>query len=279
LFTGTDLYNLYKLGWFTTGRDQAARDLLEAVQGRIKSGEIKADIAFLFSNHEPGESIESDRLFKMAASYDIPLICFSYEKFRSRHGKHELQTGALPSWRLDYEREVMVRLQDYHPELCVLAGFMLIVGEEMCQQYDMINLHPAAPGGLTGTWQEVIWQLIDSKAEESGVMIHLVTPELDKGPPVTYCTYSIRGEPFDRYWQEIQGKSIEEIKREGEDNRLFRLIRQYGLAREFPLIIATLKAFSRGEVKINSNKKVINAEGKPIKGYNMTDEINELIRG
>ena len=58
----------------------------------------------------------------------------------------------------------MNRLQGFHPDLCVLAGYMLIVGEEMCQRYNMINLHPAAPGGPTGTWQEVIWQLIDSKA-------------------------------------------------------------------------------------------------------------------
>ncbi|GAH59253.1 unnamed protein product, partial [marine sediment metagenome] len=43
------------------------------------------------------------------------------------------------------------------------------------QRYNMVNLHPAAPGGPTGTWQEVIWQLIENKAEETGVMMHLVT--------------------------------------------------------------------------------------------------------
>ena len=171
----------------------------------------------------------------------------------------------------------MKRLKGFHPDLCVLAGYMLIVGKEMCQKYNMINLHPAAPGGPTGTWQEVIWQLIESEAEETGVMMHLVTPELDKGPPVTYCTFSIRGEPFDRYWAEIQGKSVAEIKKEqGENNRLFQLIRQHGLAREFPLIIATLKAFSQGKIRISPEKQVVDAEGKPIKGYNLTDEIKTV---
>jgi folate-dependent phosphoribosylglycinamide formyltransferase PurN len=156
---------------------------------------------------------------------------------------------------------------------------MLIVGEEMCRRYNMINLHPAAPGGPKGTWQEVIWQLIETKAESTGVMMHLVTPELDMGPPVTYCTFPIRGKPFDKYWQEIEGQSVEEIKKsQGESNRLFKLIRKHGLAREFPLIIATLKAFSQGKVKIKEGK-VVDAAGKPIKGYNLTGEIDELVKG
>jgi len=156
---------------------------------------------------------------------------------------------------------------------------MLIVSAEMCQRYNMINLHPAAPGGPTGTWQEVIWQLIDSKAQETGAMMHLVTPELDKGPPVTYCTFPIRGKPFDKYWEEIERHPLEEIKKQGENNPLFKLIREYGLAREFPLIISTLKAFSQDKVKISADKKVTDADGEPIKGYNLTDEINELVKG
>ena len=79
--------NRYKFGWFSTGRDKAARDLLEAVQSSIKPGEIKAEIAFVFSNREPGESGESDRFFKMVEDYNIPLICFSYQKFKSQPGQ------------------------------------------------------------------------------------------------------------------------------------------------------------------------------------------------
>ena len=253
---------------------------MQAVISSIKRGEIKADIVFVFSNREPGETKESDLFFELVKSYHIPLISFSCHKFKARGGVSVTgQAEALPSWRLDYDREVMNRLQGFHPDLCVLAGYMLIVGEEMCQRYNMINLHPAAPGGPTGTWQEVIWQLIDNEAEETGAMMHLVTPELDKGPPVTCCTFPITGEPFDRYWHEIKGGSTEELKKQGEDNSLFKLIRQHGLAREFPLIIATIKAFSQGKVKITADKKVVTAEGRPINGYNLTDEINELVEG
>jgi len=269
---------LYQLGWFSTGRDKAARDLLQAVQSSIKPGEIEAEIAFVFSNREPGESEESDLFFELVKKYHIPLISFSYQKFKVRQSTPVMeQAGSLLLWRLDYDREVMSRLQDFRPDLCVLAGYMLIVGKEMCQRYNMINLHPAAPGGPTGTWQEVIWQLINSEVQETGVMMHLVTPELDKGPPVTYCTFSIRGKPFDRYWQEIKGYPLEEIKKQGENNPLFKLIRKHGLAREFPLIISTLKAFSQGKVKITAGK-VVDSNGKPINGYNLTDEINEQVK-
>ena len=270
---------MYQLGWFSTGRDKAARDLLQAVNSSIKLGEIKAEIAFVFSNREPGESGESDLFFKLVENYHIPLICFSYRKFKASKGSSITgQAGTLPLWRFDYDREVMNRLQGFHPDLCVLAGYMLIVGEEMCYRYNMINLHPAAPDGPTGTWQEVTWQLIDNKAQETGVMMHLVTPELDKGPPVAYCTFSIRDKPFDKYWQEIKGYPIKEIKtRQGENNPLFKLIRKQGLAREFPLIISTIKAFSQGKIKIMAGK-VVDADGRQIKGYNLTDEINEVVR-
>jgi folate-dependent phosphoribosylglycinamide formyltransferase PurN len=261
---------MYKLGWFSTGRDKAARDLLTVVQRSIALGEIKAEIVYVFSNREPGESKESDLFHKLVESYGLPLICFSYRKFKASRG--------LIS-RLDYDREVMNQLKGFHADLCVLAGYMLIVGEEMCQRYNMINLHPAAPGGPKGSWQEVIWQLIDSQAGETGVMMHLVTPELDEGPPVAYCTFPIRGKPFEKYWQEIEGQPLAEIKRrQGENNRLFRLIRKHGLAREFPLIIATIKAFSQGKVRIEAGK-VVGADGRPINGYNLTDEINEQIKG
>jgi phosphoribosylglycinamide formyltransferase-1 len=255
---------IQKLGWFSTGRDKAARDLLTVVQRSIALGEIQAEIAFVFCNREPGESKQSDLFQRLVKSYGLPLITLSSQNFEAG--------------RPEYDREVMKRLKEYQADLSVLAGYMLIAGEEMCRKYDMINLHPAAPGGPKGSWQEVIWQLIETKAEETGVMMHLVTPQLDEGPPVAYCAFPIRGEPFDRYWQEIEGQPVDEIKKtQGESNRLFKLIRRQGLAREFPLIIATLKAFTRGKVRIRKGN-LVGANGRAIKGYNLTCEIDKLLK-
>ena len=287
---------MYEFGWFSTGRDRAARELLQAVNSSIKLGEIRAKIAFVFCSRESGESPESDLFIRLVERYGIPLICFSSHRFKDEFKRlrnyylerSESQqiplSGGVKSmlkhpWRQEYDRRVMANVEGFHPDLCVLAGYMLIVGAEMCQRYNMINLHPAAPGGPAGTWQEVVWQLIDNRAQETGVMMHLVTPELDKGPPVTYCTFPIRGEPFDRYWRKMEKLPSNSSKRHDGRNSLFRLIRQQGLAREFPLITSTLKAFSQGKVKLTTDKKVVDADGRPINGYNLTDEINKLVKG
>jgi len=272
---------MYQLGWFSTGRGDGSKGLLKAAQDSISSGELNANIEFVFCSRERGETEATNRYLDMVTDYGIPLVSLSYQRYKSMRGMPKPNPlEPLPSWRLDYDREVMKLLGDFQPDLCVLAGFMLIVGPEVCRKYNMINLHPAAPGGPTGTWQEVIWQLIDNKAQETGGMMHLVTPEMDKGPPVTYCTFPIRGKSFDRYWSEIERHPLSEVKkREGENNPLFKLIRQHGLAREFPLIISTLKAFSQGKIKITAGKKVVDSEGSPINGYNLTDEINELVEG
>jgi phosphoribosylglycinamide formyltransferase-1 len=265
---------MYRIGWFSTGRDKAARDLLLTVWNGISRGELKAEISFVFSNREPGEDMESDLFFDLVRDYRLPLIHLSSRKFKATSGPY-----LSPEWRLEHDREVIKRLEGYAPDICILAGYMLIVGPEMCQRYTMINLHPAAPGGPQGTWQEVIWKLIEAKAGDTGAMMHLVTPELDKGPPVAYCTFPIRGEPFDRYWKEVEGYSPSQVKIEKDKvEPLFRLIRSEGLKREFPLIVATLKAFSEGRVRVEKGK-VLSARGEVIAGQDLTHEINEAVKG
>lgn len=236
-----------KISWFSTGGGEASRQLLTAVHDEILTGRLNAEISFVFCNRGLGETEETDQFLALVRDYHLNLVYLSSKDFKSP-GKYK---PFSPEWRLEYDREVMKLLENFQPDICVLAGYMLIVSPEMCRRYRMINLHPAAPGGPQGTWQEVIWQLIESRAERTGVMMHLVTPELDKGPVVTYCTFSIRGKPFDRYWKK------------GENSRLFKEIRKHGLAREFPLIIATLKAFS---------------QGKTIDSYDLTVKINAAIK-
>jgi len=255
---------LLNIGWFSTGRDEAARQLLQAVQDKSHSGDINGKIGFVFSNREPGEAKESDLFFELVRSYNIPLVCLSHKKFKT--AKEEEDLGIKKEWRIKYDREVNKRIEPFAPDLCVLAGYMLIVSEELCQKYDMINLHPAPPGGPTGSWQEVIWTLIQNKAETAGAMMHLVTPELDRGPAVSYCLFSIKGEPFAEYW------------RRDDKNMLFRLIRQHELAREFPLSILTLQSLSRGEVGIK-DRRVIDAQGKLISGYNLSAKIDRAVEG
>lgn len=274
---------MYRLGWFSTGRDPAARKLLRAAVEAIGKGVVPAEISFVFSNREPGEAEESDEFFRMVRDYGIPLVTFSSRRFMPelrKRGRRDQE--ALSLWRILYDREVMERLRGYQADLHVLSGYMLIVGDEMCRKYKMINLHPAEPGGPKGTWQEVIWELIRRRAERTGVMMHLVTERLDEGPPVTYCTFPIRGGAFDSLWEgmerKLKEKTLEQVMREeGEAEPLFREIRRQGVKRELPLIVRTLKAFAEGKVEIRQGRPF--SGGKPLeRGYDLTEEVEEVVR-
>ena len=59
--------------------------------------------------------------------------------------------------------------------------------------------------------------------------------------------------------------------------RLFRHIRWAGIAREAPLVIETLRAFADGRIRID-NKRVVDAVGEPIEGYDLTEEIEASVR-
>jgi phosphoribosylglycinamide formyltransferase-1 len=267
-------------GWFSTGRDEAARQLLETVHSNLLSGEIKGRIQFVFVSREPGESPESDKFIALAQGYGIPVVTFSFNRFKARTAPQAAGTSAgWPEWRTEYDRQVMKRLKDYSPGICVMAGYMLILSPEMCHHFNFLNLHPAVPEGPTGTWQEVMWKLIESRATHAGAMMHLVTPELDRGPAVTFFQFPIHGGPFDAAWKELEGRPLNDIKRlEGENNRLFKLIRHHELIREFPLIVKTLKAFGDGRVAIR-DRKVVDGHGKLIRPYDLSREIDESLAG
>jgi phosphoribosylglycinamide formyltransferase-1 len=271
----------YKIGWFSTGRGSGSRALLKETQDAIKAGLLNADIEFVFCSREHGETEPTDQYLDMVKGYGIPLVSYSYQRYRSRRAMPNPDPDApLPQWRIDYDKDVLTMLRPYKPDLVVLAGFMLITTPVMCDAYEIINLHPAAPGGPAGTWQQVIWKLIEAKADTQGIKMHVAIPALDMGPTATYCTFSIRGPVFDPLWKQIQGKTVEEIKGgEGVENALFKKIREYGAVREVPLVIATLKAFSEGKVKITKDRKVVEAGGKPIEGYNLSKEIDVMVKG
>jgi len=266
------------IGWFSTGRDDAALDLLTAAMEAIQRGELDARIAFVFCNRERGEHEPTDVFLDLVESYGIPLITLSSRAFRRARGGALSKPGEpLPTWRHEYDSRVAELVSGYPFDIGVLAGYMLIFTEEVCERYPILNLHPAEPGGPAGTWQQVIWELMEQRAQRSGAMLHLATPRLDEGPPVTYCLFSLRGPAFDSLWQEIGERSSEEVREtEGEENRLFKEIRRHGAARELPLVVATLRAFAEGRVRIEGGR-VFAGEREVRGGYDLTPEIDAAV--
>jgi len=267
---------VYRLGWFSTGRDEAARELLQIVVNHISKRMIPAEIRYVFCNRERGESLESDRFIQFVESQKIPLRLLSSGDFLP-----SLRAKDKEAWRTLYHQEVAKRLQDFPVDTIVLAGYMLIVSPSFCESFPIINLHPAAPKGPKGTWQEVIWTLLQKRASETGVMMHLVTKDLDEGPAITFVTFSIKGGEFDRLWEDfnkkLKNRSFDQLmKEEAEDNPLFREIRKQGVRRELPLIVMTLKSLSEKRVKIE-NGKVLDDKGKEIDGFCLNEEVERYL--
>ena len=237
---------MLRIGWFSTGRGEGSRGLLSFVADAIESGRLDAQIEFVFSNREPGEAEGSDAFFELVASYALPLVTLSSTRYRREHGG-----GTVSRHRGGFDREAMRLLERFNPDVCALAGYMLICSGEMCRRYPLLNLHGALPDGPTGTWQSVIWQLIESRATRTGSMIHLATEEVDRGPVLSHCELPIAGDGFDEEWRRIAGRGVDELKsEEGEDNGLFRLIRSEGYRREPYLLLETLRAVADGRLLV-----------------------------
>lgn len=272
----------FKIGWFSTGRDPAARELLSIAHDNISSGFIPGEISFVFCNRDRGEKPESDAFMDLVQEYGYELVCLSSKKFKPELWEEGRSNNTkLEEWRRKFDTEVRLRLEGYEHSLDVLAGYMLIVSDVLCEHFNMINLHPATPWGPKGSWQEVIWELIGTRATETGVMMHLVTIELDRGPPITYCRFPIRGGDYEPPWSQLEKKletkSIKEIENEeNEAEPYFKLVREEGVKRELPLIIQTLKSFADGRIHIRSGV-VYESEKKIEGGYDLTDEIEKQI--
>ncbi|MCE2405696.1 MAG: hypothetical protein J4F43_11145 [Dehalococcoidia bacterium] len=258
---------MLRIGWFSTGRGPGSLGLLDHVQGLIAAGGLDARIEFVFTNREPGEAEGSDRFLRRVRDYGLPLVYHSSRRARRALG------GPPSAHRYEYDRQVMSRLDGFGPDVCVLAGYMLIVGPEMCRRYTMLNLHPALPTGPVGAWQEVIWQLIEARSDTTGAMVHLVTEEVDRGPMVSYVSIPIKGPTFDAGWRELEGRSIARLKEDpGEDLTLFQLIRQEGYRREPHLLAATLDAIAKGRVRIEHGT-VRDVSGARTDGLCLNDQV------
>jgi phosphoribosylglycinamide formyltransferase-1 len=274
---------MLRLGWFSTGRGPGSRNLLRTVMEKKASGILDVNIEFVFcnwdNNEEPNPKKEQrEMFFDMVRSYDIPLVTLSWKTFRP-----DLWERDQEAWRNEYGKKKREALSEYRFDVGVLAGYMLWVDDETCVTYDLINLHPALPGGPKGTWQECIWQLIKDDAKEHGIMIHLCTKEWDRGAALTYCGFPIRGNGYNKLWEQMHKKlrtrTIEQIKaEEGENEPLFAAIRKDGARRELPLIVSTIKQFADGNLKMIGQKAYY--KGRPLNGpFDLSDDVDGSVNG
>jgi phosphoribosylglycinamide formyltransferase 1 len=236
-----------RIGWLSTGRDVAACNLLADIVGRAQQDDLPLEVGVVFCDRERGESPESDRFLDLAQR-------LGYETVTLSSAKSWRETdSSRPQWRSAYHEQVMKLLRPYNLGVLVLAGYMLITSPAMCRRYAILNLHPALPDGPTGVWQDVIWELLGAGATQTGAMVNLVTPQLDRGPVISYDVFPISGGAYDKLWGQFRAKlktaSLEQIRAaEGEAEPLFAAIRSEGERREIPLLYQTVKQFVQGHL-------------------------------
>ncbi len=268
-----------RIGWFATGRGQGSRNLLRAAMDAIEQGRLDARIAVVFCNRERGEYEPTDGFLDIVESYGLPLVTLSHRRFRREHDGRTPRPGEpLPEWRAAYDLEVMRLLEPYPFDVGMLAGYMLIFTDEPCRCFPLLNLHPAAPGGPVGMWQEVVWELIRTRQRTSGNHIFRCTPELDRGPAVAYSLFPIRDTASEALWREMAPRDLDQaIAGEGEDNALFQEIRRRGSIREMPLVVETLRALASGSLRVEDNL-ILDASGRELpRGLDLTEAVERAL--
>lgn len=237
-----------RIGWLSTGRDPAASNLLAEVVARVARDDVDLEIAVVFCDRERGEAAASDAFLDLVERLGLRALSVSsaasWRAAAARGSDRE-------TWRVAFHERVIELLEQHDIEVLVLAGYMLIVSPAMCERFALLNLHPALPGGPVGTWQEVIWRLLESSASETGAMMHLATSELDRGPVIAYVRFPIQGANWDELWRRWRQKRAvldlaAIVAGEGEDERLFAAVRRHGEVREISLLYQTLRQFADG---------------------------------
>ncbi len=136
---------------------------LQAFIDAAESGDVALDIGLVFSNVESAFGLERAR------NAEISTACVSHRDYDDRES---------------FDRAVAGILDDYDPDLIVLAGFMRILSPWFVRRYAgrILNIHPALlplyPG--LNTHQRAI----DAGDEWHGSTVHFVTEELDGGPRI-----------------------------------------------------------------------------------------------
>jgi len=237
-----------RVGWFSTGRGEGSYGLLKAALNAINSGDLNAELAFVFVNRVKGQAKRTDRFLELVEVHNIPLVTLSSRDFR--------RTNDNRPWaelRGEFDRAAIELLRVHSADIAVHAGYMLIA-PLLCSEYLTLNLHPALPGRTIGMWQQAVWDVISQGLDETGAMIHVSTEDVDEGPVLSTTKFSVKGDEFTSFWNEIAEANITELKKNfGEELPLFKAIREAGLMRERPLVIETLKAVVAGRIQLTGS--------------------------
>ena len=135
------------------------------------SGSDLARVVAIFSNRKDAYVLQR------ATDMNIPAVVFNRVDF--------------------YESDtVLDKLNDIHPDLIVLAGFMWKVPEKIIDAFPkrIVNIHPALLpnyGGKGMYGEHVHRAVIENREKQSGITIHYVNENYDEGAIILQATCEV----------------------------------------------------------------------------------------
>lgn len=111
-----------------------------------------------------------------------------------RAEKLGIETITFDKDELYRSNDVLDQLYDRRIDMIVLAGFLWLLPVGLTELFTVVNIHPALLpkyGGKGMYGMNVHKAVLASKDKESGITIHLVNPEYDKGKIIFQATCPI----------------------------------------------------------------------------------------
>ncbi len=144
---------------------------LQAIIDAVATGELPVKIKAVISNRPDAKGLAR------AKNANIPNFGLDHTLFESRQA---------------FDRQLINEIEQYQPDLIVLAGFMRILSEDFVAHFDgkLLNIHPSLLPDFKGlkTHQRVL----NEGRKKHGVTVHFVNNELDGGPLVLQAIINIK---------------------------------------------------------------------------------------
>lgn len=143
---------------------------LQAIIDAIENGTLDATIKAVISNRPNAYGLTR------ASQHGIPAVSLDHTEFESRE---------------KFDQQLQQQIDEYQPDLIVLAGYMRILSADIINHFypRMLNIHPSLLPKYQGLHTHQ--RALDNQDSEHGVSIHIVTPELDAGPVILQGRFSI----------------------------------------------------------------------------------------
>ena len=136
---------------------------MTAIADEISRGSMDAEVSAVICNVPEAAGIQKAR------DRDLETQVIDHRNFTSRE---------------EFDLNLMRAIDDYSPDLIVLAGFMRILTPDFVRRYEgrMLNIHPSLLPAYQGLHTHQ--RALDAGDQKHGVTVHFVTEILDDGPNV-----------------------------------------------------------------------------------------------